>query len=375
MSINFIDLQKQQARIRPQLDEAIKQVLDGGQYIMGDHCQQLEQQLAQYVGVKHCLGCANGTDAIRLAMVALDVRAGDVVLTTNFTFFATSEVIAELGAIPIFVDVDETYNICPIDLQDKLNQALAKGYPVKGIVSVDLFGLPANHVAINAIAQKHGLWHIEDSAQGFGGKIDNQVNGSFATIATTSFFPAKPLGCYGDGGAVFTDSDDLAEKMQSLRVHGKGSHKYENVRIGYNSRLDTLQAAILIEKLKIFDDEVGVKNQLAEFYTQSLRDVKGIKTPIVPQGYLSSWAQYTMQVDDRDGLMAHLKAAGVPSMVYYPKTMSQTVALQPYEQHQFGSLARSEALTQSVLSLPMHAYLTEQEKQGIVDCIIEFYKV
>ncbi len=373
MSINFIDLQKQQARIRPQLDEAIKQVLDGGQYIMGDYCQQLEQQLAQYVGVKHCLGCANGTDAIRLAMVALDVRAGDVVLTTNFTFFATSEVIAELGAIPIFVDVDETYNICPIDLQDKLNQALAKGYPVKGIVSVDLFGLPANHVAINAIAQKHGLWHIEDSAQGFGGKIDNQVNGSFATIATTSFFPAKPLGCYGDGGAVFTDSDDLAEKMQSLRVHGKGSHKYENVRIGYNSRLDTLQAAILIEKLKIFDDEVGVKNQLAEFYTQSLRDVKGIKTPIVPQGYLSSWAQYTMQVDDRDGLMAHLKAAGVPSMVYYPKTMSQTVALQPYEQHQFGGLARSEALTQSVLSLPMHAYLTEQEKQSIVDAVIAFY--
>lgn len=373
MSINFIDLQKQQARIRPQLDEAIKQVLDGGQYIMGDHCQQLEQQLAQYVGVKHCLGCANGTDAIRLAMAALDVRAGDVVLTTNFTFFATSEVIAELGAIPIFVDVDETYNICPIDLQDKLNQALAKGYPVKGIVSVDLFGLPANHVAINAIAQKHGLWHIEDSAQGFGGKIGNQVNGSFATIATTSFFPAKPLGCYGDGGAVFTDSDDLAEKMQSLRVHGKGSHKYENVRIGYNSRLDTLQAAILIEKLKIFDDEVGVKNQLAEFYTQSLRDVKGIKTPIVPQGYLSSWAQYTMQVDDRDGLMAHLKAAGVPSMVYYPKTMSQTVALQPYEQHQFGSLARSEALTQSVLSLPMHAYLTEQEKQSIVDAVIAFY--
>ena len=373
MSINFIDLQKQQARIRPQLDEAIKQVLDGGQYIMGDHCQQLEQQLAQYVGVKHCLGCANGTDAIRLAMAALDVRAGDVVLTTNFTFFATSEVIAELGAIPIFVDVDETYNICPIDLQDKLNQALAKGYPVKGIVSVDLFGLPANHVAINAIAQKHGLWHIEDSAQGFGGKIGNQVNGSFATIATTSFFPAKPLGCYGDGGAVFTDSDDLAEKMQSLRVHGKGSHKYENVRIGYNSRLDTLQAAILIEKLKIFDDEVAVKNQLAEFYTQSLRDVKGIKTPIVPQGYLSSWAQYTMQVDDRDGLMAHLKAAGVPSMVYYPKTMSQTVALQHYEQYQFGGLAHSEALTQSVLSLPMHAYLTEQEKQGIVDAVIAFY--
>lgn len=374
MSINFIDLQKQQARIRPQLDAAIKQVLDGGHYIMGDHCQQIEQQLAQYVGVNHCLGCANGTDAIRLAMAALDIRAGDVVLTTNFTFFATSEVIAELGAIPVFVDVDETYNICPIDLQDKLDQALTKGYPVKGIISVDLFGLPADHHAINAIAQKHGLWHIEDSAQGFGGKIDNQVSGSFATIATTSFFPAKPLGCYGDGGAVFTSNDELADKMQSLRVHGKGSHKYENVRIGYNSRLDTLQAAILIEKLKIFDDEVVVKNQLADFYTQSLKNVNEIKTPIIPQGYMSSWAQYTMQVDDRDGLMAHLKAAGVPSMVYYPKTMSQTVALQPYGQYQFGGLARSEALTKSVLSLPMHAYLTEQEKQGIVDCIIEFYK-
>ena len=379
MSIQFIDLQKQQARIRPQLDQAIKEVLDGGQYIMGDVCQTLETQLAKYVGVKHCLGCANGTDAIRLALVALNVQAGDMVLTTNFTFFATAEVIAELGAIPLFVDVDETYNICPTDLENVIKQAIDKGYPIKGIVSVDLFGLPANHVAINSIAKTYDLWHVEDSAQGFGGRIGDKVSGSLATIATTSFFPAKPLGCYGDGGAVFTDSDELAQKIQSLRVHGKGEHKYENIRIGYNSRLDTLQAAILIEKLKIFDDELVAKNALADFYTDALSGVQGLQTPIVPAGFYSSWAQYTLRVKNRDTLrvknrdhlMQHLKENGVPSMVYYPKTMYQTVALQPFAKYQLSNLRLSEQLPYEVMSLPMHAYLSSSEKQKIVNAVLE----
>ena len=375
MSIEFIDLKRQQARIRPEVEQAIAKVLDSGQYIMGDECRLLEHKLAEYVGVKHCLACANGTDAIRLALVALDVQPGDMILTTNFTFFATSEVIAELGAIPLFVDVDETYNICPVDLTKVINMANEKQYPIKGIVSVDLFGLPADHISIDTIAKEHSLWHVEDSAQGFGGKIQDGVAGSFGSIATTSFFPAKPLGCYGDGGAIFTNDDKLAEKIESLRVHGKGDHKYENVRIGYNSRLDTIQAAILLEKLKIFDDELMRKNNLANFYTEELTAIKSVKTPIILQGFFSSWAQYTLQVEDRDALMLFLKEKGVPSTIYYPKTMSQTTALQVYSEYQLSSLEKSEEFVSKVISLPMHAYLTPEEKNLIVATVKEFYSL
>lgn len=375
MNINFIDLDRQQNRIRPQIDAAISSVLQSGQYIMGDACKELETQLASYVGTQYCLGCANGTDAIRLALLALNIRKGDIVLTTDFTFFATSEVIAELGAIPLFVDVDETYNICVKDLEEKILLARKKNYSIKGIISVDLFGLPANHKAIDKLAKQYGLWHIEDSAQGFGGKINSEVNGSFGNIATTSFFPAKPLGCYGDGGAIFTDDEKIAKIIESLRVHGKGSHKYENIRIGYNSRLDTIQAAILLEKMKIFDDEVKKKNELAAYYTQHLSKVLQINTPIVPIGYFSSWAQYTLQVENRDDLMAYLKSKGIPSVVYYPKTMSQTKALESFSSYQLGNLANSSSFANKVLSLPMHAYLTEDEKLYIVNHILEFYGV
>lgn len=372
MDIQFIDLKRQQDYIRFEIDQAVAKTLDEGQYIMGEQCKLLERKLAEYVGVKHCLTCANGTDAIRLALVALDVKAGDMILTTNFTFFATSEVIAELGAIPIFVDVDETYNICTIDLEKVIKQAKDKKYPIKGIVSVDLFGLPANHIVIDAIAKKYNLWHVEDSAQGFGGKINSRVSCSFGRIATTSFFPAKPLGCYGDGGAIFTDDDELACKIESLRVHGKGKHKYDNVRIGYNSRLDTIQAAILIEKLKIFDNEVIKKNQLAEFYTQELSLLKEIKTPTIPQGFSSSWAQYTLQVEKRDELITYLQDKNIPSMIYYPKTMNQTIALLAYSGYQLSSLRYSTELVKTVVSLPMHAYLTNDEQRYIVNNIIEF---
>lgn len=373
MKINFIDLKKQQEFIKEELNNAISNVLSAGEYIMGKECQDLEQELASYTGTNYCLGCANGTDAIRLALKALEVKKNDYILTTDFTFFATSEVIIELGAIPIFVDINETYNICPIDLEYKLKLLKGKDINVVGILSVDLFGLPAAHHKINKLANEYGLWHVEDAAQGFGGKIDDAVACSFGHISTTSFFPAKPLGCYGDGGAVFTDDAKLAKQIMSLRVHGKGEHKYENIQIGYNSRLDTIQAAILLEKLKIFNSEIDKKNQVASIYSQVLSNHASIITPQVPKGYVSSWAQYTLRVENREELMSYLKERGIPTAVYYPKTMSQTKALNPYLKHQLGKLENSVAFSKSVLSLPMHAYLKDDEIHYICSNILSFY--
>ncbi|QCB32142.1 DegT/DnrJ/EryC1/StrS family aminotransferase [Psychrobacter sp. PAMC27889] len=371
--MNFIDLERQQHRIKKEVDEAISRVLKSGQYIMGQECLDLEKQLAEYTGRKYCISCANGTDAIRIALVALGVEKGDFVLTTDFTFFATSEVIAELGAVPIFVDIDETYNICPLDLEKKILELKSNNKKLAGILSVDLFGLPANHTEIDKLAVTYGLWHIEDAAQGFGGKLNTSRACSFGNISTTSFFPAKPLGCYGDGGAIFTDSLEVAEYIRSLRVHGKGSHKYENVNIGYNSRLDTIQAAILLEKLKIFDSEVLRKNEVAAMYTSTLKKISEINVPVVPEGYGSSWAQYTLRVERREELMSYLKAQGIPTTVYYPKTMSQTKALNLFSEYQIGELKNSVKFAQSVLSLPMHAYLTDNEVNYICEKILKFY--
>lgn len=373
MIINFIDLERQQHRIKKEVDEAISRVLKSGQYIMGQECLDLEKQLAEYTGRKYCISCANGTDAIRIALVALGVEKGDFVLTTDFTFFATSEVIAELGAVPIFVDINETYNICPLDLEKKILELKSNNKKLAGILSVDLFGLPANHTEIDKLAVTYGLWHIEDAAQGFGGKLNTSRACSFGNISTTSFFPAKPLGCYGDGGAIFTDSLEVAEYIRSLRVHGKGSHKYENVNIGYNSRLDTIQAAILLEKLKIFDSEVLRKNEVAAMYTSTLKKISEINVPVVPEGYGSSWAQYTLRVERREELMSYLKAQGIPTTVYYPKTMSQTKALNLFSEYQIGELKNSVKFAQSVLSLPMHAYLTDNEVNYICEKILKFY--
>lgn len=373
MTINFIDLERQQHRIKKEVDEAISRVLDSGQYIMGQECLDLERQLAEYTGRKYCIGCANGTDAIRIALVALGIERGDFVLTTDFTFFATSEVIAELGAIPVFVDVDETYNICPLDLEKKILELKSNNKNLVGILSVDLFGLPANHTEIDRLAVAHELWHIEDAAQGFGGKLNSSRACSFGKISTTSFFPAKPLGCYGDGGAIFTDSLEIADYIKSLRVHGKGTHKYENINIGYNSRLDTIQASILLEKLKIFDSEVLRKNEIAAMYTSILEKASEITVPIVPKGYGSSWAQYTLRVERREELMSYLKDKGIPTTVYYPKTMSQTKALDLFSEYQIGELKNSVNFARSVLSLPMHAYLTDDEVNFICNEILSFY--
>ena len=324
--MQFRDLAKQYQVLKSDIDQAMLSVASGAHYIMGPQVKELEQQLAEYVGVKHCLTCANGTDALTLALKAWDIGAGDAVFVPDFTFFASAEVVALEGATPVFVDVDESYfNIDVKSLETVIQKTLAEGkLTPKVIVAVDLFGLPANYPQVKAIAQKYNLLVLEDGAQGFGGTISpvgtDPVSArkacSFGDISTTSFFPAKPLGCYGDGGAVFTDNDEWAALMNSYRVHGKGTDKYDNVRIGMNSRLDTVQAAILQVKLRAFDGEVERVNEAARHYTRLLKDY--VKTPIIPEGFGSSWAQYTIQLHsaaDRNRLQAALKEKGIPSMV------------------------------------------------------------
>ena len=354
--MQFIDLAAQYQSLKSKIDARIQAVLDHGQYIMGPEVQQLEEQLAGYTGAKHVLTCANGTDALQLALMALDVKPGDAVFCPTFTFFASAEAISFVGATPVFVDVDAaTFNLCPNDLKAKIQAVQKEGklHP-KAIMAVDLFGLPADYPKLQSIAQQHGLKIIEDAAQGFGGSIDGRKACSFGDIATTSFFPAKPLGCYGDGGAVFTDDDALAELVQSLRVHGKGQDKYDNVRIGMNSRLDTIQAAILLEKLAAFPQELENRQALAQSYSSGLNK-KNLLTPAVPEGFASSWAQYTLQSYRRDALMVALKKQGIPSVVYYGRCMHQQTAYK--NSPTYGSLQISERLASSVLSLPMHPYL------------------
>ena len=364
--MQFRDLHKQYDAMRTEMDEALLRAAHSGAYIMGPQVVELEQHLADYVGVKHCITCANGTDALSMALMALNIGQGDAVFVPDFTFFATAEAVAMVGALPIFVDVDsETYNIDINDLRNKYYDLIEhEGLLPRAVIAVDLFGQPANYEQL--IEECHGLSMelIEDGAQGFGGNIGGQKACSFGDIATTSFVPAKPLGCYGDGGALFTDDDDYAALLRSLRVHGKGTDKYDNVRLGLNSRLDTLQAAVLQVKLKYFDEELKLVNHIAECYTKLLSGK--VKTPVVPEGYISSWAQYTIQSPDRDAIQARLKAAGIPSMVYYPRTMSQQTAFAHLGQ-QICPVA--ERLTKTVLSLPMHPYMTDEEIKTVVSLI------
>jgi dTDP-4-amino-4,6-dideoxygalactose transaminase len=359
--MQFIDLQAQYRHLKTRIDKRIQTVLDHGNYIMGPEVQELEEKLAEYVGVKHAITCANGTDALTLAMMVLDVKAGDAVFCPTFTFFATAEVISFANATPVFVDSDEnTFNICPIDLEKRIQKTIAEGKLVpKAIIAVDLFGLTASYPEIEKIANKYGLKLIEDAAQGFGGSINGKKAGSFGDIATTSFFPAKPLGCYGDGGAVFTNNDEYAELLKSYRVHGKGQDKYDNVRIGMNSRLDTIQAAILLEKLAEFPTELINRNKAAANYEREL--ATSYKTPKVPEGYLSSWAQYTLVDENRDEVMASYKAQGIPTVVYYGKCMHQQTAFHGLG-YQKGDFPVAEKLAKEVFSLPMHGYL-----QGLTD--------
>ncbi|NMD00833.1 MAG: DegT/DnrJ/EryC1/StrS family aminotransferase [Bacteroidales bacterium] len=373
--MQFRDLKKQYEVLKKDIDQAMLEVAASSAFIMGKQVKELEQQLAQYVGVKHCVSCANGTEALTLALKAWGIKAGDAVFVPDFTFFASAEVVSLEGATPVFVDVDvDTFNIDPAALEKAIEKTIKEGkLQPKVIITVDLFGLPANYPAIRKIADKYHLLILEDGAQGFGGEINGKKACSFGDISTTSFFPAKPLGCYGDGGAIFTDNDEWASLMDSLRVHGKGSFKYDNVRIGMNSRLDTLQAAILKVKFDAFKNyELNDVNKAANLYTDKLKDL--VKTPVIPEGYLSSWAQYTIQLQDekqRDGLQAYLKEQGIPTMVYYPKPMHEQTAYLGLG-YQSGDFPATESLCGKVLSLPMHPYLTEEEINKVCQAISQY---
>lgn len=373
--MQFRDLVKQYQVLRPEIDKAMTNTAASGGYIMGKAVKEFEISLAEYIGVKHCISCANGTDALTMALKAWNIQAGDAVFVPDFTFFASAEVVSEEGATPVFVDVlEDTFNINSEDLEKKILEVLEKGnLTPKVIITVDLFGLPADYFEIKKIASKYNLLILEDAAQGFGGMIHDCKACSLGDISITSFFPAKPLGCYGDGGAVFTNNDEWAAIINSLKVHGKGSDKYDNVRIGMNSRLDTIQAAILQVKFQAFKDyELTDINKGANLYTKRLKHI--VKTPAIPAGFYSSWAQYTIILKDkeqRDGLQQYLKENGIPSMVYYPNPMHLQTA---YKDSGYGKgdFPITEKLCNTVLSLPIHPYINDEEINQVCKSIMDF---
>lgn len=375
--MQFRDLQKQYQVLKPQIDQAVTKVMTECNFISGAQVKALEKRLAEYVGVKHCITCANGTDALKLAELAYNIGPGDAVFVPDLTFFATVETVADLGATPAFVDVDpDTFNMSCAELEKAIQQVKAEGkLKPRAIVAVDLFGLPADYVALEKIAKENDLILIEDGAQGFGGRIGGREACSFGDIATTSFFPAKPLGCYGDGGAIFTNDDAIAAQIRSLCVHGKsGEDKYNNIQIGMNSRLDTIQAAILDVKLTAFANyELDAVNRVAEEYSKHLASV--VKTPVVPEKFYSSWAQYTIQLPSkqkRDALQTALKEKGIPTMVYYPRCMHEQGAMKNVPYH--GQCPVAEKMTETVLSLPMHPYLDNETVQMICKNVLDAIK-
>jgi len=390
--MQFIDLAAQQKRIREKIEANIRTVLDHGQYILGPEVRELEDKLSEFIGVKHAIACSSGTDALLMALLATNVGHGDAVFTSPFTFIATAEVISLLGATPVFVDIDpQTFNIDP----EKLDQAITalksgnnKLHPLpvefqktsltpKTVITVDLFGLPADYDRINAIAKKHKLFVIEDAAQSFGGEYKGRKSCSLADIACTSFFPAKPFGCYGDGGICFTDDENLAEVMWSLRVHGQGHHKYENVRIGINGRLDTLQAAILLAKFDIFPEEIDLRNQAAKIYSDLLSANCGeLSTPFVPAGYKSVWAQYSILAQNQEHrvtLQTRLKNAGIPTAIYYPKPLHLQSAF-AFLGYKEGDFPISEDISQRIFSIPMHPYLKAADQERIAHLMMESHE-
>lgn len=376
--MQFVDLAKQLETIRTAVEERIKTVLDHGNFILGPEIKELEKKLAAFAGVKHCISCSSGTDALLLPLMAYNVGPGHAIFTTPFTFIATAEVISLLGATPVFVDIDpNTFNMDPEKLRQaiqdiKNNKKPASHFPdgliPKGIIAVDLFGLPADYDTINAIAREHDLFVIEDAAQSFGGKYKEKMAGNLADVAATSFFPAKPLGCYGDGGAVLTNDDRLADVVESLRVHGKGQHKYDNIRIGINGRFDTMQAAILLAKLEIFEKEIEKRQEVATHYSEGLKNA--VKVPHVPLGYKSAWAQYSIVSDRKKELMTRLQNAGIPTAVYYPRPLHLQTAFSSLGYRE-GSMAVSEKISDTIFSLPMHPYLSTQDQDRIIDCIVK----
>tara|TARA_R110002051_G_scaffold318644_1_gene401260 strand:- start:14375 stop:15505 length:1131 start_codon:yes stop_codon:yes gene_type:complete len=371
MNIPFIDLAAQQARLRPKIEQAVSRVLDHGAYIMGPEVKAFEKQAAALCGAQHALGCANGTDALQLALMALGAGPGDAVFVPAFTFAATAEVVPLVGATPVFVDVDErTFNMDSDSLKRAIAHAKDEGLRPYCVVPVDLFGLPADYDTLNAIAHENAMKVIGDSAQGFAATYKGRRTGSLCDITTTSFFPAKPLGCYGDGGAVFTDDDEIAALVDSFRVHGKGADKYSNDRVGLNSRLDTLQAAILLEKIAIYESEIETRQKVARRYTDALADQ--VNVPFVPEGYVSVWAQYTLTLNDaqqRDQVKAAAQSASIPTMVYYPTPLHTLKAYERFPQDPMG-LKVSEDLAHRVLSLPMHPYLEPEAQDYVIETLI-----
>lgn len=373
--MEFRDLKAQYDKYKYEIDSAIQEVINNTNFIGGKEVNVLEQRLSEYVGVKHCITCANGTEAMTLLMMAWDIKEGDAVFVPDFTFFSTGEVVSFKEATPIFVDVErDTFNIDSIKLEKVINEVIDEGkLTPKVIIPVDLFGLPADHIEIEKIAKKYNLRVLEDAAQGFGGNINGKKACSFGDAATTSFFPAKPLGCYGDGGAVFTNDDELAELLNSLKIHGKGDNKYDNVRIGVNSRLDSIQAAVLNVKLKAFiDHELEDVNRVYRSYNERLSGI--VETPVIPKGFYSSFAQYTIKLkskEQRDGLQVKLKEHDIPSMIYYVKPM--------HKQEAFSELKSidkdfkvTNKLCDIVLSLPMHPYMSK-DNVGLVCDVIRAY--
>lgn len=366
--MQFRDLKEQYRVLKDDIDAAMIKVATDCNFISGQQVAELENELAEYVGVKHCITCGNGTDALTMMMMAWDIKEGDAVFVPDFTFFASGEIVSFEGATPVFYDVrKDTFNADVRSLECAIQAVIEEGkLRPRVIIAVDLFGQPADYPEIEKLAKKYNLLVLEDGAQGFGGAIGERKACSFGDAATTSFFPAKPLGCYGDGGAIFTNDDKVAEYLRSIRVHGKGSFKYDNVRIGWNSRLDTIQAAILQVKLKAFKEyEVDAVNRVAELYTELLEDV--VETPIVQEGMYSSWAQYTIQLEseeERDELQAKLKEQGIPTMVYYPKPMHEQKAFDGVKQ--YVECPVTEKLCQTVLSLPMHPYLINENLELII---------
>lgn len=371
--MEFRDLKQQYQLHKQEMDIAIQTVLNKADFISGNEVKQLEQELETYTGVKHCITCANGTDALQLALLTWNIGKGDVVFVPDFTFFSSGEVVPLVGAIPVFVDIDEdTYNISPNSLDKAITYVIENTDLIpKVIITVDLFGQPADYNAIKKIAEKYNLLILEDAAQGFGGKIYEKKACSFGDIATTSFFPAKPLGCYGDGGAIFTDNDEWARLIRSYCVHGKGEDKYDNVRIGMNSRLDTLQAAILLEKIKFFDEEIAKCNQTAEEYTKYLQNI--VKVPIIKEGMYSSWAQYTICLrnnEEREQVVRILKENNIPTAVYYKKPMHMQNAFRENRgiNLEYGV---TEKICERCLSLPMHPYLNAIDIKKVTNIFIQ----
>jgi dTDP-4-amino-4,6-dideoxygalactose transaminase len=368
--VPFIDIGAQRRRLGKSIDEAVGRVLAHCQFVNGPEVTALEQALCKYSGAQHVVSCASGTDALLMVLMAENIGRGDAVLCPSFTFCATGEAVALTGATPVFVDVDEaSFNMDAASAKRGIATARKLGLKPRAIIPVDLFGQSADHDAIAAVAEAEGLFMLDDAAQGFGASYKGRRLGTFGRATATSFFPAKPLGCYGDGGAIFTDDAGLAERLRSIRVHGQGADKYDNVRLGLTARLDTVQAAVLLEKLKIFDDEIAARNEAAARYTRGLGNV--VTVPHLAAGCTSIWAQYTIRLPqgvDRDGFAAALKAKGVPTAIYYPKSMHQQTAYKDFPVAE-GGLQCSERLSSDVISLPMHAYLDEPAQERVIAAV------